>query len=197
MILNQGFKSTSLWHTCHLPFRVRCFRPSKQLDSWVAWRATILESSTGYKDALRQFFSSYQRNLCFTKLFNSFTVQSFTCASVTPLIFSYLSLAAFPNDDMMVPLFSCCCSFRHQEKEIIYSRQQSRCRSKHDTWLLQWSSRVQFRIQWWASLATIQASNGQAAIQWFIHINTWKTSCSNTNHCYSGATPTSWVSGGL
>jgi len=80
---------------------------------------------------------------------------------------------------------------------MIYPRQRSRWRSEHDTIQLQLSSRWQCRIRPQASSATILESNGQAAINWFLHINTRKVSCGDTINCYIGATTTSWASGAL
>jgi hypothetical protein len=90
--------------------------------------------------------------------------------------FSYLSLAAILNHDKMAPHFSSAYAFQHQEKQTIYPRRGSRCRSQHDTRQLQWSSSWHFRIWRRACLATLQECNGQAAVKRFLHVNTWKTS---------------------
>jgi hypothetical protein len=44
---------------------------------------------------------------------------------------------------------------------------------------------------------TIQASNGEAAVKRFLHLNTWKTRRSNLINSYVSTTLTSWALGGL
>jgi len=110
--------------------------------------------------------------------------------------FSYLLLAVFLYHDMKAPHFSSFSSFQHQEKQMIYPQRGSRWRSQHDTRQFQWSSRWHFRIQQRACSATIYENNGQAAIKWFLHINSWKTSRCNSINIFIGATSTSGASGG-
>jgi len=110
--------------------------------------------------------------------------------------FSYLSLTTSLNHDKKAPHFSSSSSFQHQEKQTIYPWRGSRWQSQQDTRQSQWFSRWHFRIRRWACSATIQESHGQAAIKRFLHVDTWKTSCSDSINSYVGATPTSWASGG-
>jgi hypothetical protein len=106
----------------------------------------------------------------------------------------YLPLATFLNHAKKVmPVFSCS-FFQHPENQTIYLWWGSPRRFQHNTQQLQWSSRWQFRIWQQDSSAIIQASNGQPAVKWFLHVNTWKQSHANWIYFYVGATPASWVS---
>ena len=107
-------------------------------------------------------------------------------------------MAAFLNWDKKALHFaSSSNSFQRQEKQTIYPQRGYRWQSQHHPWHLQLWSRWQFRIQRQAPLATIQESIWQAAIQRFLHVNTWKTSRSNSINLYTSATPTSWALGVL
>jgi len=95
------------------------------------------------------------------------------------------------------PLFSSFSSIQHQEKKTIYPRRESRWQWQHYTRQLQWSSRWQFWILWRSSSVTNQERNGEAAINRFVHLNRWITSCGNRINSNIGATPRSWASTGL
>jgi len=198
MMFGTGSQSKTLRHVCHLPFLVSSSSPSKELDMWVVGHPKILQSSTGSKDASRWCRLSYHCILSFSQQSNLLSLHSLTLPVVTPVIFSCLSPATFLNHDTLAPHFpSSFSSFQQQENQMIYPRWGSWWWSQHDTERFQQSLQWQFSIRQRPSAATIEATNGQAAMKRFFHVNTWKTGCGNSIHSYVRRTPRSWASGGL
>jgi len=77
---------------------------------------------------------------------------------------------------------------------MMYPQWGSQWRSQHDSRQLQQPSKSQVRIRRHASLANIQETTGQLAIERNLHINTWKTSHGNSISSSVGVTPISWAS---
>ena len=163
-------------------------------ESVVGWTRKdpwIVDSN---KDALQWCIWSYRHFRSFTQHFNWFTLHSFTLPLVSHSIFSYLSLTAFLQHEKKTPHFSSSsCSFQHQERPIIYPGWGSQCQSQHDTQPFHCLSIWQFWIRWPASSATIQESNAQAVIKWFLHMNSWKTSRGTWIYSFIGIIPISWA----
>jgi len=198
MIWVKGSHRPTLRRAFHLPFYILSSWISKELETWVAEQAKILESSTGWEDASRWCLYSYQCFLSCTQHFNSLTIHWLRYPLVIPLIFPYSSFPTFLNLEMETPHFSSSSSsFQLKEKETMYPQRPSRWLSQHNSGQLQCSMQWHFTIWRRASLATMQENNVQVAIERFLQVNTWRTGRSISINSYISPTPTSWVMGGL
>jgi len=150
------------------------------------------------KRRIMTMLQSDQRCLYFTQRLSWLTIHPFKFSMVTPWSLSHMSLTTCSIHAPKAPHFSSSSSsFWHLEKQTISAQQESGCWSQHHTQQLYWMLTWQFRIKWWASSATIQEWNGQAAIKRVLPITTWKMSHPNSNMLYVGSTAISWASGGL
>jgi len=118
---------------------------------------------------------------------------------VTSSLFLYISLTTFSNHDMKMThsSSSSTSSIQYQGKQMIYQGQESQSRSLFDICILQCSSRWNFSIRQWASLATFQKHNLQPHLKTFLSFTTSESICHNSINSDVGVIRTFQVSGGV